>query len=173
VEKIVELHRNDDKNVRNNYQYDQSIIYNDNMRDLDATDRNLIAALKLDGRASVTTLAGQLGVSRVTVQTRLNKLVSNGAIKRFTIELGRDTSISPITAVMMIELQGALGRAVTRKLHSMPELTELHTTNGNWDLVAHIETTSLPEFDRILREVREIPGVVNSETCLLLDQARI
>ena len=33
---------------------------------MDATDQKLIALLKQDGRASVTTLAGALRVSRVT-----------------------------------------------------------------------------------------------------------
>ena len=57
-------------------------------------------------------------------------------------------------------------------LRAMPEIVSLHTTNGTWDLIARVETTSLPEFDRVLREVREIRGVLNSETCLLLDTAK-
>jgi len=141
------------------------------MSSLDPTDRRLIAALKLDGRASITTLAGQLGVSRATVQTRLNRLVSSGVIQRFTVELDAMGADDRIHAVMMIELQGNLARAVTRALRRMPEIVSLHTTNGAWDLVARIETPSLPEFDRVLREVREISGVLKSETCLLLDTA--
>ncbi|WP_246116196.1 Lrp/AsnC ligand binding domain-containing protein [Denitromonas halophila] len=44
----------------------------------------------------------------------------------------------------------------------------LHTTSGTWDLIAEIQTVSLSEFDRVLREVRMIDGVLNSETSLLL-----
>ena len=36
-------------------------------------------------------------------------------------------------------------------------------------MVAQIETTGLPEFDLILRQIREIRGVANSETSLLLN----
>ena len=53
-------------------------------------------------------------------------------------------------------------------MRRFPELVALHTTNGTWDLVAEIQVASLAEFDRVLREVRMIDGVLNSETSLLL-----
>jgi hypothetical protein len=34
--------------------------------------------------------------------------------------------------------------------------------------VAELQTTSLGEFDRVLRRVREVDGILNSETSLLL-----
>lgn len=142
------------------------------MTDLTATDRLLITALKQNARASVTTLAALLGVSRATAQTRLDRLVASGVIRRFTIELDAIGVADVVRAVMLIEVQGPRARAVTRVLRAIPEIVNLHTTNGAWDLVAHVETGNLPEFDRILRVVREITGVLNSETCLLLDSAK-
>lgn len=139
--------------------------------DLDQTDRQLIAALTADGRASVTTLAATLGLARATVQTRLEKLQSSGVIRRFTVELSAAATPDLVHAVMLIQLQGALARRVAKALRAMPEITDLHSTNGSWDLVARIETATLPDFDRVLRRVREIDGVLNSETCLLLDRA--
>ena len=141
------------------------------MTDLDANDRRLIAALQRNARASVTELAGALGLSRATVHTRLNRLVERGVIRRFTVELDPAADVEAVRAVMLIELQGALGRSVTRRLRGIPQIASLHSTNGAWDLVAQIETGSLAEFDQVLRQVREIQGVVNSETCLLLDTA--
>jgi len=44
----------------------------------------------------------------------------------------------------------------------------LHTTNGTWDLIAEIRAGSLTDLDRVLREVRTIDGVLNSETSILL-----
>ena len=57
------------------------------MLDISATDRRLIYALKQDGRASVTTLAAMLKVSRATVQSRMERLITTGVIQRFTIEV--------------------------------------------------------------------------------------
>ena len=142
------------------------------MDTLSVIDRRLLAQLKLDARASITTLAGRLDVSRATVQSHMERLVATGVIRKFTVELDPMKTLDTIRAVMLVELQGNLARNVARIMRNMPEVITLHTTNGAWDLVAQIETTSLPEFDRVLRKVREISGVLNSETCLLLDTAK-
>lgn len=142
------------------------------MSNLDATDRRLVVFLKQDSRASITQLAGELGLSRATVKVRLERLVRSGTIRRFTIEMTDPGADDLIHAVMLIELQGPLASRVISRLRKQPQITDLHTTNGSWDLVARIEAESLSEFDLVLRDVREIPGVSNSETCLLLDRAR-
>ena len=141
------------------------------MPDLDSTDRRLLAALKLDGRASVTTLSAQLAISRATIQSRMERLVNAGIIKRYTIEVDASVDSHLIRAIMLIELEGVMARSVIRSLKRMPEIASLHTTNGGWDLVAHVETLSLADFDEVLRLVREIKGVLNSETSILLNTA--
>ena len=44
----------------------------------------------------------------------------------------------------------------------------IYSTNGAWDLVLEIQADNLRHFDRVLREIREVKGVLNSETSLLL-----
>ena len=139
---------------------------------LDEADRRLIAALRDDGRASIAGLAAGLGMARGTVRTRLDRLVARGVIRRFTIDLAIAHEPQAVRAVMMIELQGRMSRAVIGALTKMPEITGLHTTNGAWDLVAEVRVASLPEIDRVLREVRAVQGVANSETSILLDTIR-
>lgn len=141
------------------------------MSEIDNIDRALIGLLRQDGRASVTALAAELGVARGTVQTHLERLVSRGVIQRFTVELANTSDDDVIRAIMMIEVQGNLSRQVATRLRRLKQVSQLHSTNGNWDFVAHLETVNLEDFDRVLREVREIPGVLNSETCLLLSRA--
>jgi DNA-binding Lrp family transcriptional regulator len=142
------------------------------MTDFDDTDRALIALLTRDARQPVTSLAAALGIARATVQARLDRLRARGIIRRFTVELAEGPGTPPVAAIMLIELKGAMSRQVIRALGRMPEVVSLHSTNGAWDLVARIETDTLPAFDRVLRQVREVPGVTNSQTCLLLDEAR-
>ena len=78
------------------------------------------------------------------------------------------TDWDAIRAIMLIEVVGKSTSQVIRSLRGLPELTTIHTTNGNWDLIAEIQTASLSEFDRVLRDVRVIDGVLNSETSILL-----
>jgi len=131
------------------------------------TDKALLSALRRDARQSITDLAAKLGVSHATAKARLEHLKETGAIRRFTIET--DTAgTSLVRAISLIQLQGKMSRAVIRALGKLPQITTIHSTNGTWDLVADIRADSLGEFDQVLRQIREIPGVLNSESCLLL-----
>ncbi|MEV8468032.1 Lrp/AsnC family transcriptional regulator [Fluviibacterium sp. DFM31] len=141
------------------------------MSELDALDKALIGQLRLDGRASITALAAALGVTRGTVQTHLDRLQRRGVIQRFTVDLADTSAEDLIRAIMMIEVQGNLARQVTVRLRRLKQVGQLHSTNGAWDFVAQLEATSLEDFDRVLCEIREIPGILNSETCLLLSRA--
>lgn len=138
------------------------------MTRLDDIDRKIIARLQIDGRATVTTLAGVLELARGTVQTRLTRLIDSRTIKRFTIDLNTLEANELVRAVMMIEVRGNTANAVQKALKRMPEVSALHRTCGVWDLVVELETTSLYEFDSVLSRIRELPGVSNSETCPFL-----
>ena len=134
----------------------------------DQLDRELVAILRKDGRAPLSKMAEILGVSRGTVQNRIERLLDSGALLGFTIRVREDYEADTIRAIMTIAVAGHSTTEVIRKLRGFPELQKLHTTNGNWDLVAEVQTASLGDFDRVLREVRAIKGISNSETSLLL-----
>lgn len=134
----------------------------------DDHDRTLVALLRKDGRAPIAKLAQIMGVSRGTVQNRIDRLIASGALLGFTARVREDYENDHIRAIMMIEVVGKSTSQVIHKLHGLPELHTLHTTSGNWDLIAEILVESLPEFDRVLREVRLIDGISNSETSILL-----
>ncbi|MNY10304.1 Leucine-responsive regulatory protein [compost metagenome] len=139
------------------------------MHDLpDDLDRRLLALLREDGRASTAALAERLRVSRGTVQNRIDRLQRSGLLVGFTIKLRNELDNSGIRAITMIELRGGASDAVIAALRQIPEAVRVHTTNGRWDLVVEIHTETLGEFDRVLRELRALKGVANSESNLLL-----
>ncbi|MDG1996858.1 MAG: Lrp/AsnC family transcriptional regulator [Emcibacteraceae bacterium] len=134
----------------------------------DQLDRELISLLRNDGRAPLSKLAEILNVSRGTVQNRLDRLINSGTIHGFTVRVRNDYDQGTIRSLMMVEVVGKSTSQVIKRLRGMPELHALHTTNGSWDLVAEIQTSNLNEFDRVLRDVRMIDGILNSETSILL-----
>ncbi len=139
------------------------------MQILDSTDRRLIAELRIDGRAPMAQIASRAGISRATAEKRIARMIESGAILGFTVRAAHDNA--GIRAIAMIEVAGRTTSAVIRNLKGLPELHTLHTTNGGWDLVAEIRVDTLADLDRVLREVRLIDGVLNSETSLLLSSA--
>jgi len=142
------------------------------MRLLDQTDRALLLRLKNDARASITDLAADLGLSRVTVQNRMKTLQSDGIIRRFTVEVANVAEQESIHAMSMLQLQLSKVERVHRELLRMSEFKNVFTTNGKWAVVAQSETTDLTAFDQLLRRVGKLDGVVDVETCLLLSRLR-
>jgi DNA-binding Lrp family transcriptional regulator len=135
---------------------------------LDSLDHELVSLLRSDGRASLAKLAEVLKVSRGTVQNRLDRLMASGTLLGFTVRVREDYDNDQVRAVMMIEIAGKSTAEIVRKLRGLPQVSSIHSTNGNWDLIADIRAGSLSEFDSVLRKVRMIDGILNSETNLLL-----
>ena len=50
----------------------------------------------------------------------------------------------------------------------MPEISRPYTTNGRWDLAAEIQTPTLEAFDVAISRLRQIPGIRETDTSLLL-----
>ncbi len=139
---------------------------------MDETDIRLIGALKRDGRASLSELAHDLGVTRTTVRARMARLAREGEIVGYTVLTRGDVATSPVRGLMMLQVEGRGTDRVMARLAGMPEVTAFHTTNGTWDLIVEIGTGTLEAFDEVLFAIRRIEGVVRSETNLLLSTRR-
>lgn len=141
---------------------------------MDDLDKQLIFILRADGRASVASLAKSLGVARGTVQNRMARLEAEGVIVGYTVQLQPQVEEDRrIRGLMMIEVEGNCAGSVQKALLGDPAITQLHTTNGRWDLVAELRADSLQEFDRVLARVRLLDGIANTETNLLLSTHKL
>lgn len=140
---------------------------------MDDLDRRLIALLRSDARATVASLAKQLGVARGTVQNRIAKLESGGTIAGYTVRLKPQTDLHRITALMTIEVEGNQLDKVLRTLRGDPAVEALHTTNGRWDLVAELRADSLEAFDQVISRIRSTESIARTETSLLLSTHKL
>ena len=136
--------------------------------EMDKNDYGLISALRDNARVSLSDLAYKLGVSRTTVRSRIERLQQRGDILGFTVVLKDDAIRDPVRGIMMIGIEGRGTDRVVRQLTGFPELRAVHSTNGRWDVIAEIGTSSLEDFDNTLSKIRRLDGVSSSETSLLL-----
>ncbi len=135
-------------------------------------DGRLIGALRRNGRASLSDLAADLGVTRSTVRARLDRLVAGGEIAGFTVLTRSDVRPDAVRGFMMLEIAGRGAEKIVKRLTSMPEVLAVHSTNGTWDMIAEIGTDTLEAFDQVLFAIRRLEGVTRSETSLLLSTRR-
>jgi DNA-binding Lrp family transcriptional regulator len=135
---------------------------------VDTTDRQLLSLLRDNARTSVAAMAKALGVARGTVQNRLARLEADGVIQGYTVRLKLADEDQRIRALMTVSVEGNRTDEVLRALRGDPAVRALHTTNGRWDIVAELQTDSLEAVDRVLGRIRQIDGISNTETSLLL-----
>ena len=135
---------------------------------MDTTDRQLLSLVSDNARTSVAAMATALGVARGTVQNRLTRLEADGVIQGYTVRLKLADEDQRIRALMTVAVEGNRTDEVLRALRGDPAVRALHTTNGRWDIVAELQTDSLEAVDRVLGRIRQIDGISNTETSLLL-----
>jgi DNA-binding Lrp family transcriptional regulator len=136
-------------------------------------DRQLIALMRSNARATVAQLAKTLKVSRGTVQNRLRKLEGEGTIVGYTVRLRPQAEGHPIRALMTVAVEGNRSEAVLKALAGDPAVEALHTTNGRWDIVVELSTDSLEAFDAVLGRIRLLDGIASTETSLLLSTRKL
>ena len=139
---------------------------------MDQTDQKLVAALRRDGRTSISDLAAALRLSRATVRARIAKLEAAGEIVGFTVVLKGDASDLPVRGIMLVTIEGKGTNRVIDALGGMPEVRAIHTTNGRWDLIVELGADSLSDLDSVLGRIRLIDGIANTETNLVLSTRR-
>lgn len=140
---------------------------------MDDLDRQLVARLRANARATVASLAKELKVARGTVQNRIVRLEKDGTIVGYTVRLKPQTEAHRIAALMTIAVEANQLDAVIRTLRGDPAVTALHTTNGRWDLVAELRADTLEAFDQVLRRIGLVAGITSTETSLLLSTQKL
>ena len=131
-------------------------------------DASIIALLKRNARMSVTQISHELGVSRVTIDSHIKKMETSGVITGYTVTLGAEEFRHSVSGWIMIDVSANQEEDIIDKMIAMPEITRLYTTNGRWDLAAEIQTSTLESFDNAISRLRQIPGIKDTDTSLLL-----
>ena len=139
---------------------------------MEDVDQRLIAELRRDGRASLSDLAERLSLSRATIRTRMERLMARGEIAGFTVVTRGDVTAAPVRGLMMIGIEGRGGEKIMARLSGLPAVMAVHSTNGKWDLIVELSTQTLLELDEVIHRIRNIEGVMTSETNLLLSTRR-
>lgn len=134
---------------------------------LDATDRQLIELLTDNARLPAAVLGRKLGLSRTTVQSRIERLERTGAIQGYTVRTA--PSAQPqVTAHVLITLAPKQTASVEGMLRRIAEVRELHAVSGNVDLIAVVSGSSTAALDRVIDQIGGLDGVLRTTSMILL-----
>jgi len=135
---------------------------------VDPTDRALLALLRDDARASTAELARRLGLSRTTVQSRMERLQRSGVISGYTVTVPDELEAGLVRAHVLITLAPKRSGAIETALRRIPEVRVLHSVSGPFDLIAIVAAASIGELDALIDRIGVLDGVERTTSAIVL-----
>ncbi|HEX2082543.1 MAG TPA: Lrp/AsnC family transcriptional regulator [Xanthomonadaceae bacterium] len=132
------------------------------------SDLQLLSVLRENARASTAEIARRLHLSRTTVQSRIERLERSGVIGGYTVRVHDALERSQIRAHIMITVFPKQMPAVVKALQTMPEIRELHSLSGAFDLVAIGAVPTVDEMDALTDRIGAIDGVERTTSSIVL-----
>jgi DNA-binding Lrp family transcriptional regulator len=139
-----------------------------NVPEMDATDARLLLALAEDPRASVMALSQRLGLARNTVQARLTRLESTGALAPLDRRVRPEALGYRLGAYVTVQVTQRSLAEVSDGLAQIPEVLEVTGLSGVADLLVQVAARDADDLWRITERVLAIPGVQRIDTALAL-----
>ena len=135
---------------------------------LDPTDRALLARLRENARAPVAELARELGLSRTTVQSRIERLERRRVIAGYTVAVADEHEAGLVRAHVLITLAPRQSGAIELALRRIPEVRVLHSVSGPFDLIAVVAAASIGELDGLIDRIGQLDGVERTTSAIVL-----
>ena len=135
------------------------------MRDnLDVKDRLLVSALKRNARASLVSLARDIGLSRSATHDRVLKLEERGVIQRYTIQVDR-TALPNTRAFLSIQFANEFAqKELADEIHALDGVEAAYCLSGDIDMLAYCECESDYELSLLRDKVSKFDGVTSIRT---------
>ena len=141
---------------------------------LDDIDRQILAELTRDGRMSMRTLAERLHISRANAYARVERLRSTGVIKRFRADVDPAAAGLGTSAYVTVNLNQAEWRDVGEQLRALPGVVHIALVGGEFDVIMLVRAPDNAALGRlVLDEIQGMPGVVNTRTLLVFEEAEV
>ncbi|WP_321395003.1 Lrp/AsnC family transcriptional regulator [Emcibacter sp.] len=134
---------------------------------LQDNEKKLLSLLKINSRLSAAELGRKLGLARSTIHMMLQKLEEK-VIDCYTITLKPEAQGGTIRSYVMVTRDPKKTQEVEKALEQIPEVACLSTVAGNYDFIALVHTDSHPHLDEILTRIAMMPGIIKTETHIVL-----
>lgn len=134
----------------------------------DRTDRQLLVLLTENARAPVAELGRRLGLSRTTVQSRIERLERRGVITGYTARLSDEHERGQVKAHVLITAVTKLAPKVEAELRRIPEVRTLHSVSGHFDMIAIVTAPSIGELDELIDRIGALDGVERTMSSIIL-----
>jgi Lrp/AsnC family leucine-responsive transcriptional regulator len=143
---------------------------------LDAVDRKILAQLQIDGRMSLSDLAGKVGLSPSPCLRRVRILERDGVISRYVAVLDQRAVGLPVSVFVSIKLErqkqdtlDQFAKAIAR----WPEVLECYLMTGPRDYWLRVVVPDLAAYERFVKQkLTRLDGIASIESSFALEQVK-
>ena len=146
------------------------------MRQLDRTDRAIVARLQNNARISNKELAAAIGVAPSTALERTRRLEADGVLIGYHAEVAPEAlgiRLQALVAVTLRQHARPLVEAFEAHALAIPEVVQVFHTTGASDFLVHVAVCDTEHLRSLaLAAFTERPEVARIETALLFSHRR-
>ncbi|MCK9471990.1 MAG: Lrp/AsnC family transcriptional regulator [Bacilli bacterium] len=136
---------------------------------MDIIDVKIINALINNSRCNASEISDMVGLSVSAVIERIKKLEIAGIIKKYTVVLDHAILGKDVSALIMVTLDHPkYNEGFVKAMIEHDSISECHYLAGDFDYQLKISTYSTKRLERVLNDIKGIPGVSKTKTMVIL-----
>jgi DNA-binding Lrp family transcriptional regulator len=136
---------------------------------LDDRDIKILNHLLTDARQSARQLAHRLGVSTVTMISRMKKLEENKIIKGYSVRLDHELLGYDITALIEIKTRKGTMLEIENEIAKQDNVIAVYDITGDADIVVIAKFKNINSLSSFVKKLLEITNVENTVTHIVLN----
>ena len=140
--------------------------------DLDKTDERILKNLMVDARLSARQLALKLGISTVTVLSRIKKLEREKIIKGYTALIDHEKLGYNLTAIIEIIAKKDKIIDMEVEISKIENVCGVYDITGNTDTLIIAKLKSRNELSEFVKGLATIPNIENTITHVVLNTTK-
>ena len=139
---------------------------------MDDNDKKILRNLLFDARLSARQLALKLGMSTVTILSRIKKLENQKIIKSYTALLDHEKLGYDLTAIIEIIAKKDKIIEVEETLSKIENVCAVYDVTGSTDTLLVAKFKERSELSKFVKNLSTIPNVENTITHLVLNTVK-
>ena len=135
----------------------------------DKTDEQIVALLRENARRSYQDIGERVSLSAPAVKRRVDRLEAEGVIRGYTATVEPTAFGWHSHAFVELFCEGKMsGPEVRAAVSKLPEVEGAYTIAGAPSAILHVRATDTQHLEQALERIRETPGVIRTETQVVL-----
>lgn len=131
-------------------------------RNLDAKDIKILAALQKDGRAPLSELGREIGLSQPAISERVRKLEEQGVIVGYGARIDPKALGFGITAIIRLKTTHEFIQLSLKRFAEMPNIIEVYRVTGEDCFVLKVLVASPENLETIVDRIASLGSVTTS-----------